>query len=196
MGTDAWEVARVQAGRPRPGHELTSEYNPLEAGLYAAVSLNKGCYIGQETLAKVHGQGALRRELWGLQLEAPCSVGDEIFSFGEWNAAGEHNKSIGTITSFVDTPWMQHCALAYLKCRFGGRRVALEGRQVTVGDVKGKIVRLPFATRMFPEGSAPQEGSAARRKAADEEAAAEAERREAKLRAMQDRLAAWQAEQK
>ena len=47
MGTDDWEAARVLAGRPLRGAELTEEHNPLEAGLYGAVSLNKGCYIGQ-----------------------------------------------------------------------------------------------------------------------------------------------------
>jgi len=149
MGADAWEVARVVAGRPVPGAELTAEYNPLEAGLYGAVSLNKGCYIGQEALAKVHGQGALRRELWGLVMDAPCSVGDEV---------------------------------------------ELEGRRVIVGGVNGRVVRVPFLRRTFPEGAAPQEGAAAKQKLG--EAAEEAARREEKLRAMQERLAAWQAQQK
>jgi folate-binding protein YgfZ len=53
-------MARVLAGRPAPGAELTEQYNPLEAGLYHAVSLQKGCYIGQETIAKV-GSGRLVR---------------------------------------------------------------------------------------------------------------------------------------
>ena len=53
MGSDGWEAARVACGRPAPGAELTEDYNPLEAGLYHAVSVGKGCYIGQETIAKV-----------------------------------------------------------------------------------------------------------------------------------------------
>jgi len=52
-GADVWEQARVLSGRPAPGLELTDEFNVLEAGLYSAASLNKGCYLGQETLAKV-----------------------------------------------------------------------------------------------------------------------------------------------
>lgn len=47
MGEDDWNAARVLDGRPAAGAELTEEFNPLEAGLYHAVSLNKGCYIGQ-----------------------------------------------------------------------------------------------------------------------------------------------------
>ena len=53
MGSNAWEVARVLQGRPAPGVELGEAYNPLEAGLYHAVSLTKGCSIGMETLNKV-----------------------------------------------------------------------------------------------------------------------------------------------
>lgn len=53
MGESDWERARITQGRPAPAAELTEDYNPLEAGLSHAVSLNKGCYIGQETLAKV-----------------------------------------------------------------------------------------------------------------------------------------------
>ncbi len=58
LGCDAFEIARVLAGRPAPGSELTEDFNPLEAGLYGAISLQKGCYIGQETLAKVGAGGA------------------------------------------------------------------------------------------------------------------------------------------
>ncbi len=58
MGAAAWEVARVLAGRPAVGAELTEDYNPLEAALYSAVSITKGCYVGQETIAKVSlGEG-------------------------------------------------------------------------------------------------------------------------------------------
>lgn len=63
LGCDAFEIARVLAGRPAPGAELTDDFNPLESGLYDAVSLQKGCYIGQETLAKVHNLNAVKQQL-------------------------------------------------------------------------------------------------------------------------------------
>ena len=53
MGEADWERARVTQGRPAVGSELTDDVNALEAGLSHAISLTKGCYIGQETLAKV-----------------------------------------------------------------------------------------------------------------------------------------------
>jgi tRNA-modifying protein YgfZ len=200
MGSTAWDIARVVAGRPVPGAELTEDYNPLEAGLYGAVSLNKGCYIGQETLAKVHSQGALRRELWGLDLVAPAQVGDEAFASG-WELGGVNSKDkpLGTITSYVDTVEQDHRALAYLRCRDAdATRVNLEGREVVVNGVKGKIVRLAATTRVFPLGAAPEEGGASKRKQQkinDAEAEAEAARKAEKLRAMQAQLEAWKAQQ-
>lgn len=53
MGDMDWERLRITQGRPAVGAELTEAYNPLEAGLCHAVSVSKGCYIGQETIAKV-----------------------------------------------------------------------------------------------------------------------------------------------
>jgi folate-binding protein YgfZ len=68
MGEADWERLRIVQGRPAPGAELTDAYNPLEAGLCHAVSVSKGCYIGQETIAKVsfntqcQGRGARGRK--------------------------------------------------------------------------------------------------------------------------------------
>jgi folate-binding protein YgfZ len=199
MGAAAFEVARVLGGRPAPGAELTEEFNPLEAGLYAAVSLAKGCYIGQETLAKVHGRGALRRQLWGLDLAAPAAVGDAVFLAAEL-AADTGAKAIGTITSYVDAPDGRHAALAYLRCRRGGEAIELEGVAVVVDGSAGRVMALPCATRAFEDDAGPAGGGGAEAEAAAAAAAAEAEaveeaRRAEKLAAMQARLAAWQAEQ-
>lgn len=59
------------------GIELTEAVTPLEAGLYGAVSLAKGCYIGQETLAKVHMKG-IAKQLIGVRLSAPAAPGDTV----------------------------------------------------------------------------------------------------------------------
>lgn len=68
MGADVWERVRVLNGVPRVGVELTEDANPMEAGLYSAVSLAKGCYIGQETLAKVHNNNGA-----ACLVKHPCS---------------------------------------------------------------------------------------------------------------------------
>lgn len=73
-------MARIQQGRPASGTELTEQHIPLEAGLYHAVSLNKGCYMGQETLAKVHKLNAVKQQLQGLMFDAAVQPGAQLFS--------------------------------------------------------------------------------------------------------------------
>ncbi len=89
MGEQEWEMARVLQGRPVAGKELTEEHIPLEAGLYHAVSLNKGCYMGQETLAKVHKLNAVKQQLQGLVFDAAVQPGTPLLS-------GEHPCSVCT----------------------------------------------------------------------------------------------------
>jgi folate-binding protein YgfZ len=63
------EALRVAAGVPAWGRELSEEFNPWEAGLDAAVSLSKGCYVGQEIVARIHTYKKLQRRLTGLEVE-------------------------------------------------------------------------------------------------------------------------------
>ena len=79
-------------GRPLPGTELTDAVNPLEAGLYHAVSLSKGCYMGQETLAKVHTKDAVKQQLWGLRLSQPGQLGADV-TLGVFVGAPGHPPS-------------------------------------------------------------------------------------------------------
>lgn len=175
--------------------ELSAEYNPLEAGLYHAVSVEKGCYVGQETLAKVHKLNAVKQELWGLSLQGPVSAGDVVVNV-------KSGEKVGVVTSAVDVPAGGHRALAYLKCREkgSGKRVQLQDMEVDVGGVKGRVVAIPYATRAFASSSSSDSSSSSvedeekAKKAAVDKAEAEA-KRQAKLKAMQERLAAWQAEQ-
>lgn len=98
-------------------------------------------------------------------------------------------------------PAGQHRALAYLKCKSGGKQVTLEGAAVVVNGVRGVVVAPPFLSRGFPEaaGSAASGGDTAaqQQEAADvqQKAAEEEKRRAEKLRQMQERLAAFQAQQ-
>jgi folate-binding protein YgfZ len=194
MGADAWEIARIVAGRPVVGKELTEDYTPFDAGLYAAVSLNKGCYIGQETLAKVYGRNAQRWELWGLQLSSPVVPGEKvIFHTGDGEAS-----PCGEVTSFADRPVLtsrgpsiEHRALAYLKrrARDGG---SVLGARVSVGGVEGIVLNIPFATRELPGGSLPvTEKRSSNEGPQEEKQQSEAERKAAKLAEMQARLSAW-----
>ncbi|HLY27233.1 MAG TPA: hypothetical protein VKQ72_12885 [Aggregatilineales bacterium] len=70
-----YEELRIQAGLPGAGHELTEDYIPLEANLWDSVSFSKGCYIGQEIIARMESRNRLARTLVSLRLNAPVPAG-------------------------------------------------------------------------------------------------------------------------
>jgi folate-binding protein YgfZ len=130
---DAAEVRRVETGRPRYGAELDDNVIPQEAGLNErAVSFEKGCYVGQETVARLHFRGKPNRHLRGLALSGPAATGDAL-RLGE--------REVGKLASVVDSPRLGPIALALV------RREAQPGETVAVGegDVRAEVVDLPFA---------------------------------------------------
>jgi folate-binding protein YgfZ len=86
----AYEYLRIESGQPRFGRELTQEYIPLEANLWDDVSFKKGCYIGQEIIARLESRGKLAKRLARLALAAPAEPGSDITADG---------KRAGTLTS-------------------------------------------------------------------------------------------------
>lgn len=92
---DDYEFLRIEAGLPRLRHELTLDYIPLEANLWADVSFNKGCYIGQEIIARMESRGKLARRLTRLALDAPAAPGAEMSAGG---------KNAGVLTSSATGP--------------------------------------------------------------------------------------------
>ena len=127
----AAEIVRVESGRPRFGREMTTATIPQEAGVNErAVSFTKGCYIGQETVARLHYKGKPNRRLVGLVLEGPAAAGDPV-RLGD--------RELGSIGTLALSPARGSIALAIL------RREAEVGDTVAVGDsASGKLVELPF----------------------------------------------------
>ncbi|HKH15247.1 MAG TPA: glycine cleavage T C-terminal barrel domain-containing protein [Solirubrobacterales bacterium] len=128
----AAEILRVEAGRPRFGREMTTATIPQEADIDGrAVSFTKGCYIGQETVARLHYKGKPNRHLRGLRLEAPADAGDAI-RLGE--------REVGSVGTTVLSPAHGQIALAVI------RREAEPGARVEIGDqgVGAEVVPLPF----------------------------------------------------
>lgn len=103
----AFDYLRVLSGRPRFGRELTQEYIPLEAGLWSDVSFSKGCYIGQEIIARMESRGRLAKKLFHFRAAAPVETKATIY-------AGD--KPVGCLTSTVDGPAGSY-ALGYVKLR-------------------------------------------------------------------------------
>ncbi|MCJ2543470.1 YgfZ/GcvT domain-containing protein [Thermostichus vulcanus] len=131
-GAEQWEQLRLEAGRPAADRELTADYNPLEAGLWRAISLSKGCYIGQEVLAKQVTYKRIRQTLWGIHLRGTAEPGSEI-----WH--GE--DKIGSLTS-VGLTSKGYIGLGYIRTKFEPK----EGLEVQVGLVHGTLVPMPFLT--------------------------------------------------
>jgi folate-binding protein YgfZ len=134
VSEQAAERVRVERGRPRFGVDIDQTTIPQEAGLNErAVSFTKGCYVGQETVARLHWRGKPNRHLRGLRLSAPASTGDQLY-LGE--------RVVGQVGSFALSPHHGPIALALV------RREAEPGTTVLVGDsaATAEVVELPFST--------------------------------------------------
>jgi folate-binding protein YgfZ len=131
---ETFEVLRIEAGTPLQGAELDEEVLPPEARLDACVSTTKGCYTGQEVIARIASRGQVKHLLVGLRLEA-----------GELPPAGTplqlDGRRVGEITSAAHSNRAGAIALAYLQ--------RPHDRAGTAVDVAGRVARvaaLPFVT--------------------------------------------------
>ena len=131
IGEAAAECLRVEHGRPRYGVDLDETVIPQEAGLNErAVSFTKGCYVGQETVARLFYRGKPNRQLRGLRLSAPGEAGEELAADG---------RAVGRLTSVAQSPRFGPIGLALV------RREAPPGSTVTVGDgLTAEVTELPF----------------------------------------------------
>jgi folate-binding protein YgfZ len=128
----AAECVRVEHGRPRYGIDLDDTVIPQEAGLNErAVSFTKGCYVGQETVARLFYKGKPNRHLRGLRLSAPVGGGEELRLA---------DRVVGRVGTTVDSPKLGPIALALV------RREAAPGSIVGVGEhgVSAEVLELPF----------------------------------------------------
>jgi folate-binding protein YgfZ len=126
------EIVRVEHGRPRYGVDLDDSVIPQEAGLNdRAVSFTKGCYVGQETVARLHYKGKPNRHLRGLRLAALAATGEEL-QLAE--------RTVGRVGSAVLSPELGPIALALV------RREAEPGTSVAVGErgASAEVTALPF----------------------------------------------------
>jgi folate-binding protein YgfZ len=134
VSDEAAECLRIESGRPRFGIDFDTETIPEEAGLNdRAVSFDKGCYVGQETVARLHYKGKPNRHLRGLRLSSPAPTGTEL-RLGE--------RVVGVVGSVAASPVHGPIALALV------RREASPGDELAVGDsgAIARVVELPFGS--------------------------------------------------
>jgi folate-binding protein YgfZ len=140
-GWTAFETARIEAGIPRFGADMDETNIPLECGIESrAIVYNKGCYIGQEVINRIHSIGHVNKELRALRLADDLKNlpprGDKLFFNG---------KEVGYVTSAVKSPALNaNIALGYVR-----REANQIGNELTLRTAAGespvKIVELPFA---------------------------------------------------
>lgn len=136
IDTKDYEKLRILQGKPTPNHELTEEYNPLESGLWDAISFNKGCYIGQETIARLNTYKGVKQKLWGIKLNGSIDPEkDNIIMVG--------SEKVGKITSYLESE-SENFALGYIRTKAGDM-----GLKVTIGNIEGEVINVPFISHEY-----------------------------------------------
>ncbi len=134
IGKETREVLRIENGVPKYGADMDETTIVPELGIEELISYNKGCYIGQEIIARIHFRGHVAKRLTGLVFEENVSPvgGEEIKSL--------EGKNAGKITSAVFSPKLdKQIALAYVRYDY-----LAEGTELKINEAAAKVKNLPF----------------------------------------------------
>jgi len=139
-GWEAFETARIEAGIPRFGADMDESNIPLECGIETrAVNYDKGCYIGQEVINRIHSIGHVNKELRGFRLANELKIlptkGDKLFRDG---------KEVGYVTSAAKSPALNaQIALGYVRREANppGTELVLHSANI---EAKAVVAELPF----------------------------------------------------
>ena len=115
VGEEAYQAVRILRGVPEGGSEIDDRSNPMELGLHDAYNLSKGCYTGQEVVARMHSRGRVGHLLVGFELEGelPPEPGDEVSAEG---------RRVGEVTSACLSPAQGPIALGYVRVARADKR--------------------------------------------------------------------------
>lgn len=144
IGWNALESLRIEAGIPKYGTELTDAVIPLEAELEHAIDFEKGCYIGQEIVARMKYRGHPNRLLRGIELDG-ISTTSECPEIHQGAPVFSGDKEVGWITSTTFAPTLgKSIAVAYVRMAVteAGSHVQI---QTSDGQVNGTVTLLPFS---------------------------------------------------
>jgi folate-binding protein YgfZ len=126
------ELRRIEAGMPRYGVDVSEDNFPFESLLERHVDYDKGCYLGQEPVSRVHHRGGASKLLRGLRIDGAGAVPPGA-------AITHEGREVGAVTSAAVSPDFGSVALAYI------HRSAYEpGTEVTVAGRRARLVELPF----------------------------------------------------
>ena len=151
VGQQALEVLRIEAGEPHFGRDMNETNVVLETGLDEAVSFTKGCYIGQEIIARIHWRGHVAKRLAGLVFDDE----DEQAPPSEAKIRTTEGREIGRVTSSAYSPRLARAvALAYLKYDYLAAGTALRVAVTETEERAAHVVELPFVRGSWYEQSA------------------------------------------
>ncbi len=135
ISDNLYEVLRVESGKPLYGVDMDETTIVPEIGLPDVISYNKGCYIGQEIIARIHFRGHVAKKMTGLIFEdenADVKPNDEIKS--------SEGKNAGRVTSVIYSPALEKTvALAYVRYDY-----LTEGTRLNINDSRATVKDLPF----------------------------------------------------
>jgi folate-binding protein YgfZ len=134
---ELYEVLRIESGIPKYGVDMDETTVVPELGLEGLVSYNKGCYIGQEIIARIHFRGHVAKQLTGVVSEPPASAGGQFVGEELTSSAG---KPAGKITSATYSPQLDKTiAIAYVRYDY-----LAPGTDLLAGDTTAVVTDLPF----------------------------------------------------
>lgn len=141
VGLEAYEVLRIEAGAPGYGKEMGEAYNPLETGLWGSISFTKGCYIGQEVIARLDTYQKVQKHLVYLSFSSGAKVEEGM-------KLEQGGKEMGTVTSVATVPTTGHLiGLGYV------RKAAAEvSTQLSFGQAEGAWAKIEDIVLPFGPG--------------------------------------------
>src|SRR5687768_13486888 len=136
IGDELYETLRIESGIPKYGVDMDENTIVPELGLDGMISYTKGCYIGQEIIARIHFRGHVAKQLTGLMSEPPASEGGFLPSA---ELATPEGKNAGRITSVTYSPKLEKdIALAYVRYDH-----LAEGTELLAGETPVRVTKVP-----------------------------------------------------
>jgi folate-binding protein YgfZ len=140
LGHELYELLRIENGVPKYGVDMDESTVVLETGLDEAVSFNKGCYIGQEIIARIHFRGHVAKKLAGLMLDTAELPGSANGGPANYELLSPDGKNAGRLTSIVLSPRIGRIiALGYVRYDY-----LAEGTILKMGETTSTVTKLPF----------------------------------------------------
>lgn len=139
VGEAAYNIYRVEQGIPVAPNEINDNYNPLEAGMNKFIDFKKGCYIGQEVIARLDSYNKLQRQLVGIKFS------DQFEMINGHLILEDNGTEVGRVTSIVFSPRLKtNIGLAYVKSAYSSQGTKLNLKLSGDLSISAEIQVLPF----------------------------------------------------